>query len=114
MGKKTEKEQDQKLEAEIIAKIEGKKKQNNVDEFLLLVNAVRSEASKEILSVYNNLMKDLKEVELLKQKQKRLTAGLLSKYGELLTKTDGFLIDLVLLQQEKDKKVDSPKEGVDS
>lgn len=104
--KKSEK---QKLEASIIAKLRSKKKQSNVDEFLLLVDAAKTKASGEILKVYETLMGDLVKIELLKQEQQSLSAGLVAKYGDLLVKTDGFLSDLRVLQQEVDESVELAK-----
>lgn len=104
--KKNEK---QKLEASIIAKLRSKKKQSNVDEFLLLVDAAKTKASDEILKVYKTLMEDLVQIELLKQEQQSLSAGLEAKYGVLLVKTDGFLSDLKELQQEADENVELAK-----
>ena len=103
------KDENQELEAGIIAKIRTKKKPNNVDDFLLLVDAARNKASKEMLSVYRALMRDLVKIEQLKQEQQSLADGLASKYGEYLANTDGVLGMLLSLQREVEQNAEIEK-----
>lgn len=89
------------LEAQIIGKLKTKKKPNNAEIFLLLVHEAGQEASKDAVKAYEVLMKDLVQVESLKQEQQALLDGLNKKCSELFTANERLLPELLRLKERQ-------------